>query len=164
MKNIDLEKIKNGVIVTLILVIVFGASYFTSELKECGNKDSSVNSQESGESLLTNISIDDYLSFKEGTDAAIIYVARPTCTYCQEEEPILNDIVSEYGITVNYLNTDELDDEGQSKLINSDDYFSEGYGTPLLLIVKDNKIVDKIEGLTSKDEIVDFFKEYNFIN
>jgi len=80
-------------------------------------------------------------------------------------EPIVKNIVYEYGITVNYLNTDELDDEGQAEFIQSDDYFDEqgGYGTPMLIIVKDNEFVDVLEGLTDKDGAVKFFKKNGLI-
>ena len=183
MKKENVEKLKSATIVVLILIIVFGASYFTSELQECDNGGSSTTTSSTNNSYndssdssstsdipedeqgeLNDIDIDEYLDLKEGSDASIIYIARPTCHYCQEEEPIVKNIVHDYNVTVNYLNTDELDDEGQAKLIKSDDYFSEGYGTPLLLVVKDNKIVDILEGLSTKETIIDFFKEHGFIN
>lgn len=182
MKKENVEKLKSATIVVLILIIVFGASYFTSELQECDNGGSSTttsstnnSSNDSSDSSstsdipedeqgeLNDIDIDEYLDLKEGSDASIIYIARPTCHYCQEMEPIVRNIVYEYGVKVNYLNTDELDDEGQSKLIKSDDYFSEGYGTPLLLVVKDDEIVDIQEGLSTKDATVNFFKDNGFI-
>ena len=163
MKKETVEKVKNTTIVVLVLIIVFGASYFTSELKECDNGGSSTTTSSTNKGDLNEIDIDEYLDLKEGSDASIIYIARPTCHYCQEMEPIVKNIVYEYGIEVNYLNTDELDDEGQSKLIKSDDYFSEGYGTPLLLVVKDDEIVDIQEGLSDKDATVNFFKDNGFI-
>ena len=174
MKKENIDKLKNFTIVVLVLIIVFGASYFASELQECdsysaGNSSdnrSSSNSDipEDEQSDLNDIDIDEYLDLKESSDASIIYIARPTCGYCQQEEPIVKNIVYEYGITVNYLNTDNLDDDGQAKLIKSDDYFSEGYGTPLLLVVKDDEIVDILKGLSDRDTIVNFFKENGFIN
>ena len=177
MKKENIEKIKSATIVVLVLIIVFGASYFMSELQECDNggnttTTSSANNSSSNDSSdisedeqgdLNEIDIDEYLDLLKGDEASIIYVARPTCHYCQEMEPIVKNIVYEYGIEVNYLNTDELDDEGQSKLIQSDDYFSEGYGTPLLLVVKDDEIVDIQEGLTDKDATVNFLKDNGFI-
>lgn len=181
MKKETVEKIKSTTIVVLVLIIVFGASYFTSELQECDNGGSSTTTSSTDNSSsndttstssdipedeqadLNDIDIDEYLDLKEGSDTSIIYIARPTCHYCQEMEPIVKNIVYEYGIEVNYLNTDELDDEGQSKLIQSDDYFSEGYGTPLLLVVKDDEIVDIQEGLNDKDTTVNFFKDNGFI-
>lgn len=179
MKKETVEKVKNTTIVVLVLIIVFGASYFMSELQECDNggnttTTSSANNSSSNDSSdisedeqgdLNEIGIDEYLDLKEGSEASIIYVARPTCHYCQEMEPIVKNIVYEYGVTVNYLNTDELDDEGQAEFIKSDDYFEEkgGYGTPMLIIVKDDEFVDVLEGLTDKDTAVNFFKDNGLI-
>ena len=72
-------------------------------------------------------------------------------------------MVYKYGVTVNYLNTDELDSEGQNKLQKSNDYFQSGWGTPLILIVKDNKIVDKFEGETSIEDLKTMFEKYDLI-
>ena len=175
MKKENIEKLKSATIVVLVLIIVFGASYFTSELQERNNggttnssnnssNDNSIPEDQQGD--LNEIGIDEYLDLKEGNNASIIYVARPTCHYCQEMEPIVKNIVYEYGVTVNYLNTDELDDEGQAEFIKSDDYFEEkgGYGTPMLIIVKDDEFVDVLEGLTDKDTVVKFFKDNGLIN
>ena len=76
----------------------------------------------------------------------------------------MKNIVYEYGITINYLNTDELDNEGLTALVQSDDYFSSGLGTPLTLIVQDDKIVTYKEGLTSKDDLVSLFQEQELIS
>lgn len=183
MKKETVEKVKNTTIVVLVLIIVFGASYFISELKECNNKDvstgtsstdtnssnaatstdSDISEDEQGD--LDEIGIDEYLDLLKDDEASIIYVARPTCHYCQEMEPIVRNVVYEYNVKVNYLNTDELDDEGQADFIKSNDYFDEkgGYGTPMLIIVKDNDFVDVIEGLTDKDTVVNFFKDNGII-
>ena len=179
MNKKEKEQLKTGVIIVLVLVIIFGGSYFASELKSDKYKNNSTTTSdntntssddnsssdisEAEQAELNSIDIDKYLSLKKGSDKAIIYISRPTCHYCQQEDPIMKNIVYETKITVNYLNTDELDDDGNTKLIKSDDYFSEGYGTPLILVVQKNKIVDKIEGLTSKEDIVSFFKKYDFI-
>ena len=172
------EQIKNATIIILVLVIVFGGSFLASEVKSDkskSNNTTTTNKQENNttsnddeisedkQAELNSIDIDKYLSLKKGSDKSIIYISRPTCHYCQQEDPIMKNIVYETKVTVNYLNTDELDDDGNTKLIKSDDYFSEGYGTPLILVVQKNKIVDKIEGLTSKEDIVSFFKKYDFI-
>ena len=166
MKKENIEKIKSATIVVLVLIIVFGASYFMSELQECDNGGSTTTTSSTNKGDLNEIGIDEYLDLLKGDEASIIYVARPTCHYCQEMEPIVKNIVYEYGVTVNYLNTDELDDEGQAEFIKSDDYFEEkgGYGTPMLIIVKDDEFVDVLEGLTDKDTVVKFFKDNGLIN
>ncbi len=180
MDNKKKEQLKTVAIIILVLIIVFGGSYLASEIKSDKNtsssktttsdnnntstdSDNSSSISEDKQAELNSIDIDEYLSLKKGSDKSIIYISRPTCHYCQQEDPIMKNIVYETKITVNYLNTDELDDDGNTKLIKSDDYFSEGYGTPLILVVQKNKIVDKIEGLTSKEDIMSFFKKYDFI-
>lgn len=114
---------------------------------------------------LNNISIDDYLSLLNGEEASIIYIARPTCSHCQVQKPIMENLVFKYeNLKINYLNTDELDNEGIKKLQSSDEFFNEGWGTPTTLIVKGGKIVDSIAGETSGASLVELFKKYGIID
>lgn len=112
----------------------------------------------------TQINVDKYLEYYAGEENKIILVARPTCHYCQIAEPILQNISFKYNIEINYLNTDEFSDDDQTKFINSDDTFKDGFGTPFLLIVSNNKIVSSVNGLTDEDHYISFFKTNGFIN
>ena len=112
----------------------------------------------------TQINVDKYLEYYAGEENKIILVARPTCHYCQIAEPILKNISFKYNIEINYLNTDEFSDDDQTKFINSDDTFKDGFGTPFLLIVSNNKIVSSVNGLTDEDHYISFFKTNGFIN
>lgn len=112
---------------------------------------------------LTSISIDEYLEKLKGEEASVIYIGRPTCGHCVAQKPIMENIAFEYDVTINYLNTDELDEDGINKLVSSNDYFSEGFGTPLTLIVRNNEIVDKAVGETSKTDMVNMFKNNSII-
>lgn len=112
----------------------------------------------------TQINVDKYLEYYAGEENKIVLVARPTCHYCQIAEPILQNISFKYNIEINYLNTDEFSDDDQTKFINSDDTFKDGFGTPFLLIVSNNKIVSSVNGLTDEDHYISFFKTNGFIN
>lgn len=126
------------------------------------SESANIKEEEMGE--LTEIGIDDYLALYKGENAAIIYIGRPTCSHCVIQQPIMRYMVYKYGVQVNYLNTDELDEKGITKLQKSDDYFSEGFGTPLILIVKGSEIVDVSEGETSIEDLTEMFKKYDLIN
>ena len=112
----------------------------------------------------TQINVEKYLEYFSGEENKIILVARPTCHYCQIAEPILQNVSFKYNIEINYLNTDEFSDDDQTKFINSDDTFKDGFGTPLLLIVSNNKIVSSVNGLTDEAHYISFFKTNGFIN
>lgn len=165
------DSIKTIIIVILVLVIVIGGSFVASMLgvnsenniggSSYGKEQESIPEDEQGD--LNMINIDQYLSLKQESNLSIIYIARPTCSYCQMQEPIVKNLVYLYNINVNYLNTDELDEDGFNQLIASDEYFNEGFGTPLILLVKDNKIVDKAPGYHSKNELITFFQNNGII-
>ena len=109
--------------------------------------------------LLNYIGIDEYKKLVSGKENSIIVVGQSTCTYCVNAKVILNDIVASNGTKVNYLNVTYLDDDAKKEFISSFDYFSGSWGTPLTLIVKDGKIVDKLEQMVSKDEYISFFEK-----
>ena len=111
-----------------------------------------------------SIDVSKYLELLSGSDNSLVLIARPTCSYCQIAEPIIQNIAYKYDIDINYLNTDEFEDDDEAKLVSSHEYFSEGYGTPILLIVSNGDIVDKVDGLTDTENYIKFFTSYGFIN
>lgn len=180
-KQISIDKIKNAIIILLVLVIVFGGSFFASQLNNNSSKkeeeasesvvESSTKAQEESASIseeeqkeLTEIDVDRYLELKEGSEASIIYIARPTCQYCQIQEPIIRNIAYRHDLTIHYLNTDAMEDDDVSKFMKSDDYFKEGFGTPCTIVVKDDEILGKLEGLVDRDTMTDFFKTHGIIS
>ena len=109
------------------------------------------------------IKMDQYLEYYNGEEGKIVLLARPTCHYCQIAEPIIKKIAQDYNLNIEYLNTDNFSEEDNSKLMNSDEFFKEGYGTPILLIVGQSKIINKVDGLTDTAHYIKFFKENGFI-
>lgn len=135
----------------------------TTSIGDAASESENISEDEMGD--LKEIGIDEYLELKENNEKySIIYIGRPTCSHCEVQKPLMQHMVYKYNVEVNYLNTDELDDDGISKLQKSDDYFSEGWGTPLVLIVKGDKIIDKSEGETSIEQLTEMFKEYDLIS
>lgn len=106
----------------------------------------------------------------EGYDAAInsdtdklIVVAQTGCSYCEQAKPVLNQIAKDNEVEVNWLDITTLSEDEQAKVTNSLDIFSEDFGTPLIMIVKNNKVVDSIQGFESKEKYVTFLQDNDFI-
>lgn len=183
--KIEIEKnklIKTSVITVLILAVFLicflvsnskSESYSTSKSTETTEQDDTgilqQATKEAGEisdderTSPNEISIDEYINLYGSSDYSLVLISRPTCQYCKIATPIIENIIYEKNVNINYLNSDNFSEEDNNKLISSDGYFSEGYGTPLLLVVGNNSIKDKIEGLTSKDSYEAFFKQYGFM-
>ncbi len=95
--------------------------------------------------------------------ASLVWVARPTCGYCQLATPVVQKIIKDYSIYISSLNTDNFSEEDTNLFVNSDERFKEGFGTPMLLLVGDGKILDMIDGATDTAHYLDFLKTYKFI-
>ena len=59
--------------------------------------------------------------------------------------------------------SDELTAQEHSQLMASDSYFNNGYGTPLLLIVQHDQIMDLAQGARGKADLITFFQTNGFI-
>lgn len=157
-KGTKKEKIQSIIIAVLSLIIVFGVAFFASELKYCDVKE---------EIQLEEIGMNEFITLLNDESSSIIYIARPGCGYCQQQEPIMKAVVNEYNLTVHYLNTDNLTNENMSYVFKLDEkLFGENgknFGTPTTLIVKKGEIVDSVIGLTQNKDLVTFFKENGFI-
>lgn len=161
MKGTKKEKIQTVVIAILSVIIVFGGAYFASELKYC-------TVAEKKEGTLEQIGMTEFTTLLNDDEASVVYIARPTCGYCQQQEPIVKEILGEHeNLPIFYLNTDNLTSEEMNKLFKTDkELFGEDgkdFGTPTTIVVKKGKVVDSIVGLTDKDSYVSFLTKNGFI-
>ena len=115
---------------------------------------------EDAQLLLNYIGYDEYEKLLNGKENSVVVVGQSTCSYCVQSKIILNKIAEEKDVEINYLNISYLTEEEGAEFESSLDYFEEEqWGTPLMLIVKDGKLVDIIEQLVTEDEYIEFLEE-----
>lgn len=160
------------VVITLVLVIIIG--FFISSNKSNTETKKSYNNitdqavaesravKDSEKKEFTDINVNKFIELYKGTENKIVLFSRPTCGYCQIAEPILQNIAYKYNIEINHVNTDEMSEEDSNNLKAVNEEF-DSFGTPFLVIVSNNGIVDKVSGLTVKSSYKEFFKKYKFI-
>ena len=96
------------------------------------------------------------------TQATLVYIGRPTCTYCKLLTPSLEEMASRYNFNYVYINTDEMRSNYMNKIM-SDLNLTE-IGTPYLTIVKNNEVVDTQNGYADYDKSFEFLKKNSIIN
>lgn len=185
------KKIVTGIVVAVGVILVCALCYFASSAvsakagdnySESDNSNSSTTSGSSASDMTSraqeesanvpddeqkdfnDIDIDEYLDLYDGSEDSIVLFSRPTCGYCQIAEPILHHIAYQYKLTINHVNTDEMSSDDETKLVESDEYFSDGFGTPLLVVVSNGEIVDMVSGLVDTENYVKFFTKHGFID
>lgn len=185
------KKIVTGIVVAVGVILVCALCYFASSAvsakagdnySESDNSNSSTTSSSSASDMTSraqeesanvpddeqkdfnDIDIDEYLDLYDGSEDSIVLFSRPTCGYCQIAEPILHHIAYQYKLTINHVNTDEMSSSDETTLVESDEYFSDGFGTPLLVVVSNGEIVDMVSGLVDTENYVKFFTKHGFID
>lgn len=172
-KGLKIGLIVVGVVILLVLIFILGSKNEgpTSPDGLSNNPDVILANAEKESAEVTedqmgdfvDVDVNTYLSYYAGSEAKVILLARPTCHYCTIAEPILHKLVKDYNLEINYLNPDNFTEEDQTNFVQSDEEFSEGFGTPFLFIVRDNQIVDKVDGLTDTAHYIYFFQVNGYI-
>lgn len=172
------EKKIATILITIIIIGLIILTFFIKDKEEnttnvlSNNAETIItNAQKESKSVKENekkdfiqINVEDYLEHYSNTETSLVLVARPTCSYCQIAEPILQNIMYEEKITIYYLNTDNFDEEAKDKFINSDESLKNGFGTPMLYLLGNNSIIDTVDGLTDKAHYIEFLKRNDIIS
>lgn len=115
------------------------------------------------------IGMEEYRSLIDSNDAEVIVIGQTGCSHCMLAKPALLSIASDHNVKINYLNLTEVQsEENGTELINefntSLSYLTEEeWGTPLLMIVKNNKVVATSNGYVSENNYISFLKNQGII-
>jgi len=109
--------------------------------------------------LLNYIGLDEYKNQLAEDELNVIVIGQSTCTYCVQAKVVLNELVEQKGMEINYLNISYLDSDEKTEVTNSLDYLKEGFGTPVMLITKNGKLVDTYEGYAPLESYIKFLEE-----
>lgn len=161
------KKIVLGIIIGIVLLIVCffikpngGGSLLEdpAEIYENAQRESAA-IKENEKKDLQEITVATYLEKYTQDQASIILVKRTGCPYCEVAEPILQKISKDYDLKIDSLNTNNFTEDEIADFLHSNEIFNEGFGTPFLMIVQNNSIVDFIDGVTDYEHYVDLFSK-----
>ena len=155
------------VIAAMVIIVALFIPYTEGEpepIKLTEFSCSDVSENQENDTKLNKISCNQYQELTKSEEKSIILIARPTCGHCVNFIPILEEIVEEYSLTINYFNTDALSKEEITAFYNSSELFqSENFGTPTLIVVKDGNIIRYRIGQMEKEAAVKLLKKVEMI-
>ena len=142
----------------LLLVCLFGETSSTdSTIDEGTITDENTQTAEYDTSKVEEI---DYAKFEElfkGQTNSLVLFARPTCGYCVQFMPVLNEVIEENGLKVYYLDITNMTEENETAIRALDPFFEENYGyTPALAYVGNGKVAANNVGYIEKDGLESF--------
>lgn len=168
---------KNNIVFGVVAVIVIIALIIISPML---TKDSKTSDTSDGQELFSrasmesnsvkdeekkdfnNIDVDNYLAIAHREEKNLVLVGRNGCQYCQIAEPIIQNIMYRYDLTVYYVSTDYFDEDSYTKFSNSNDLLK-SFATPLFMVVENDQILDYEQGLLDTNGYLDFLKQNDII-
>ena len=151
----------NKIIMILLIVVVILLSMGVSKMYYNKNANTETQNEDSEYNTVYDVSMFEEIEAKDiksktKKDTKVVYIGRETCGWCAAFLPNLWDAQDEFGFTTLYIdiakimdftNGDMLDQNAYD-ILNSltgegyEDYMTENLGaTPMILIIKDNKII-----------------------
>lgn len=156
--KINMDKVKNAVIIVLSLIIIFGIAFVVPELKDCGSCTEVLE--------ITQIDAKKYKELLNGDEVSLIYIASPSCGYCAQQEPIMKQFLNQYKIDVNYLNVAAISNSDSDEVYSTykemqmKEYSLDGVRTPTILLVQKGKVLDMNLGTMAIEKLEEFVKQY----
>lgn len=113
------------------------------------------------ENLLANY-LNNYEDIKntfESKKKELVVVCQSSCQYCIMFKPVLMSIADEYGVKINYMNYNEIEEQEElGEYLSKYKEFQGDWGTPLTIVVENGKIINSFDGYTNEEEYVKFLK------
>lgn len=131
------------VIAVILLIGVIGiyAGVENNASSSTGTKQDEIEIPEYDASMFTQVTADEFVKAFNSSETSVIYIGRPTCSYCAAFLPALQQAQSDYGYTTLYLDIEKVASSEVSKITQLDEWLNTYYGTtPLVIVVKDGKI------------------------
>lgn len=111
----------------------------------------------------------------------VVFLGRSSCKYCVNFAEVLSDVQKEYNVSIKYINMSNIIDysegvtdrvlcnDANNIMLNlkTNDIGKEVMSkypltTPLLLIIKDNKVINGQVGYSSKTNVINILREEGF--
>ncbi len=107
---------------------------------------------------MTEITVDEYINYYNSQEPTAVLFTDKVCDNCELAEYILKEIITDNKIDIKIIYTDKIEENDNKKLIQLNEFF-EYYGTPVLTLIGNSTIINRVDGLTDKIHYLKFFED-----
>lgn len=188
MKNNEIQKILNKIFTCSIVIIVIlmlntiliinsGLSFVSSNNSNNEGNNTEELSGDYDVSAFKEISASE-LRNETKNENTVVYIGRSTCSWCVQFVPILTEATNKYDLNILYIDIAKIidfsaggvkDQKSYDTITKLDtasgfeNYMTENFGsTPMVLIIKDGKIIDAQTGYVEQDALNSFLEKNGF--
>jgi predicted bacteriocin transport accessory protein len=107
---------------------------------------------------------DDWVTAHASNDKQIIYLGRPSCSWCNKIRPELDDLKIKYNVDFVYVNVDKTSQDDLNTLFTKLDIKTEEFGTPYLAVIENGKKISEQTGYVPEEKLFKFYQDNGFID
>lgn len=97
-------------------------------------------------------------------DYTFIEIARDDCYHCEQQKPIIDGLVENYGLEYMYIDTTKLTATQLKSIIKTLGIEKTKFGTPTMAIIGNNEVKETMVGLNDEVALAEKLEEYNLID
>ncbi len=108
------------------------------------------------------VTIDELTKMVNDKESFVLVIGSETCSACESYRPVMEKVIQEYNLTINYINIYQLTDEEKAKLLTYAYYAN----TPTTVYFEKGVATDtynRIVGAVSYDKVVESLKRNGYI-
>lgn len=90
---------------------------------------------------------------KASNKTELVYLMKEDCQYCKLNETNMKTLKEKYGVDYYSVDIANLAEEDKLSVVNTLELDAENLGTPTLVLVKDNQVLDVLEGIQAFDTL-----------
>lgn len=106
---------------------------------------------------------DDWEKALKSDTKQLIYLGRPTCSWCNKIRPELDNMRNKYGIDFVYINTDETSESDLNFIFEKLEIDADEFGTPYLVVIENSKKIDEQVGYIPEEQLFEFYKKNGLV-
>src|SRR5574344_2350001 len=104
------------------------------------------------------ITLEDFETLMKKSDTVLFYLGKPGCSYCEKLDSVFKTINATTPFSYVFVNTAVVENEVLTKILEKANISTSEFGTPTLIVTKNNKIVAKNVGYMEEEEATKFLK------
>ena len=107
--------------------------------------------------------LEDFYSTLSSSENKLLMIGNSEYDYLDSDKVPMDQLKEEYGLEYLYVDVNGMTQQYAKKVYSELKLNKESFSGVYIAVVKDNQVVDALDGYTNDTELLEFVKKYNFV-
>ena len=107
--------------------------------------------------------LEDFYSTLSSSENKLMFIGNGEYTYLDSDKVPMDQLHDEYGLEYLYVDVNSMTQQYAKKVYSELKIDKDSFSGIYIAVVKNNQVVDALDGYTNDTELLEFVKKYNFV-